>query len=448
MCSHTLDDVAGSSRAAAQGAVDPGRFRLRTRIPAWVRSDAYLATLTGVSLSLIVFGCRFGPRLIPRPHDHNMQPAQGALGRMTAWDGEWYARIAETGYSYDTDRPSSVVFFPAYPLTVRAVSATLHLPTRASLLLVSNVLFLLACALLLRYLQVSGVEGRARLYVLAAAILLPSTLFFRLAYTESMLLFLLVLSMYAMQRGWSPAVIALLIGLATATRAVGVALIVPFALHLWRRRGPGETNKRTDARSWRWRWSACTLATAGALILAACWGLLLFMGFQWRVFCDPLAFAHGQIASWHNRASSASAFDGAVALLTFEPIRAVYDPGSPCYWKLWEPAYSPLLNMQFMNPLFFAAFAGLTALGIFKRWIGFSDGALSFTLLLIPYVTQGYRMCMQSQARFAAVAFPAYIVAGRLLAALPVPIAIYVLAVCAALMTAYAALFASGYPIL
>lgn len=35
------------------------------------------------------------------------------------WDSEWYARIAQEGYSYQPGQQSPVAFFPLYPLVIR-----------------------------------------------------------------------------------------------------------------------------------------------------------------------------------------------------------------------------------------------------------------------------------------------------------------------------------------
>ena len=59
-----------------------------------------------------------------------------------------------------------------------------------------------------------------------------------MAYTEALFLFLTILCLYGMERRWPLVVIALLIGLTTAARLVGVALIPPFILHVCALRYP------------------------------------------------------------------------------------------------------------------------------------------------------------------------------------------------------------------
>ena len=82
------------------------------------------------------------------------------------------------------------------------------------------------------------------MFVLLALGLFPPTLFMRMAYSESLFLFLTVLAMYGMERNWRLWGIAAVVGLATATRFTGVALLLPLAMHVW----PGSAQRGT-----RWR---------------------------------------------------------------------------------------------------------------------------------------------------------------------------------------------------
>ncbi|CAN5549875.1 hypothetical protein BH23CHL2_BH23CHL2_00910 [soil metagenome] len=41
------------------------------------------------------------------------------------WDSGWYLTIASEGYSYDPSYPSSVAFFPLFPLLIRLVDTVL-----------------------------------------------------------------------------------------------------------------------------------------------------------------------------------------------------------------------------------------------------------------------------------------------------------------------------------
>src|SRR5207253_3893895 len=105
-------------------------------------------------------------------------------------------------------------------------------------------------------------------------------------------------------------------------------------------------------------------------------------------------------------------------------------------------------NLQFANSIYFLGSAGLIGIGCWKRWLTAEEVLVSVPLLLVPYVTRSFEMCMASQGRFAAAVVPIYPVVGQILARLPVALAVTLLAGAAALMTAYAALFGAGYPLI
>ncbi|HEV3022559.1 MAG TPA: hypothetical protein VGX76_08825 [Pirellulales bacterium] len=111
--------------------------------------------------------------------------------------------------------------------------------------------------------------------------------------------------------------VAAIVGLATAARPVGIALVAPFAMYL--------------------RNEACTLREflrrAAWLLPLACWGLAAFMIYQQAAFGDPLAFARAQ-SEWRQTEPPESLVERVVDLLTLRPVRAVYDSSSACFWGL------------------------------------------------------------------------------------------------------------------
>jgi hypothetical protein len=55
---------------------------------------------------------------------------------------------------------------------------------------------------------------------------------------------------------------------------------------------------------------------------------------------------------------------------------------------------------------------------------------------------------MESQGRFVSIVFPIYLVLGQLLARLPAPVALALVAASALMMAIHAATFASGYVVI
>src|SRR5262249_11568609 len=143
--------------------------------------------------------------------------------------------------------------------------------------------------------------------------LMPATLFFRMTYSESLFVLLTVLTLLAMTRRWPLLVIALIVGLATAARPVGVGLLAPFLLHCRHRSGT----------------SGEFLLRAAFLVPIACWGVAAYALYQGIRFGEPLAFVHTQV-NWGIPSGSWS--EKLLTLVSGEPIWRVYIYGSPFYW--------------------------------------------------------------------------------------------------------------------
>ena len=393
----------------------------------------YLTTL------VVVIAALFAHDFVPLCTRHPGSATRvDALSGWAAWDGEWYVRIATGGYSYDPQRMSSVAFFPLYPALAAPLIHGLGMRPEAALLVVSHGaligVFVLMAAYVRRRFAAEPALGE---YVLLALGLFPTAFYFRMTYTESIFLLVTLLAMYGMLRDWRPFWIAAAIGLATASRTVGVALIPVFWLYLWQEMAgarPEDSGRLKQLAPWSLR--------AGALLPLCCWGLIAYIVFQWMAFGEPLAFVQTQV-HWSER--SLELGDRVIGTLTLEPIRAVYDPSSNCYWGRVPPVDNLLFNMKAANPLYFLATVALVAWGVCKRWLDVREAVLAAGLLLIPYALQGARTGMSSQARYAAVVFPMYLVLGHVLHRLPTAVGAGLVALSGLLMAVYTALFVNWY---
>lgn len=388
----------------------------------------------GATLAVVVLGITAGARwLAPawRPASPRHVPPAGnaVVEALSLWDAQWYLEIASQGYSYHPRRQSAVAFFPAYPVLVRAVRDVTGLPLQAAGLVVSHGFLLGALVVLWRYgrQRFSKAPARAAGFAVASLAVFPTGLFFRMAYTESLFVFLCLLVFWGMERRWPPGVLAGIVGLATATRSVGVALVVPLAMHVWE-----------QTRSWR---QAAT-RLAGVLPLSA-WGILGYMGFQAAAFGEPLAFVKTQ-QFWRMR-PPLPVGEMVLVLGSWEPIWSVYLPGMPGYWREVDRGLPLVLSYQSFNCVAFVAAAALLAAGGVKGWLSGRELALGVCLLAIPYVSAGYRFCMASQGRYVSVVFPVYLVLGQWLSRMPRLAAAGVLAVLAAYLGWFSAMLAAGY---
>jgi hypothetical protein len=278
----------------------------------------------------------------------------------------------------------------------------------------------------------------------------PSTFYFRMAYTESLFLLCSVLSMYAMLQRWPTLWIALLVGLTTAMRPVGMALAPVFAWYLWEQAGVGRQASapsqdpsltaqppvRLSARLGRF------LQSAGWGVPLAFWGLGGYMLFLWWHFHDPFAFIEAQ-KYWVARPTPWS--EKLLPLLTLQPLWSPFVPSSPEHWSNVRYAGNPLLNYAIVNPLVFIMTGALIALGGIKRWLAAREVLLSVLLLALAYFGIAYDNMMLGQARFASVVFPAYFVIARLLLRGSIWVRVIFFLCSAALLIMYTALFTGGY---
>jgi hypothetical protein len=140
------------------------------------------------------------------------------------FDALWFLSIARHGYVRGNQ---SAVFFPLYPLLIRAVSWAIGGHPFAASLIVSNGAFLGALFVLYLLTQAEFSEEVARKAVVYAAVF-PTAFFFLAPYSESLFLLLVLLAFWFARRSrwWLAAPAAFL---AALTRNLGVLLVLPLA---------------------------------------------------------------------------------------------------------------------------------------------------------------------------------------------------------------------------
>ena len=195
-------------------------------------------------------------------------------------------------------------------------------------------------------------------------------------------------------------------------------------------------------------WRLEGAALLGAILLpVAAWGLVAFAAYQHFAFGDALAF--GKAQDGYRMREGIDLGAKIIKLITLEPIWANYLPRSDAWWGIFSGRVVPnlLFSLRFWNPIYFVGAVAFVLVGWWKKWLDGYELALSAGLLLIPYVTRGYDFGMCSQARFAAVCFPAFLVLGRLMAALPLAWRVMILAFCTFYLAVFSMMFSAGYPI-
>lgn len=265
--------------------------------------------------------------------------------RIVANDAGWYLGIAEHGYEqrpFDASRQANWAFFPLHPLLWRGANLAGLDPAWTGLLL-SNLLFLAALAVMHRWLQ-SLRDGETADRALLCLALFPTAYFFSLPWSESLFLLLSATSLLAMQqRAWGRSSIANL--LAAATRPTGIFLS---ALLWWQAR---DGRRWPAARHW-------LLAAVGGI------GLLAFMLLLWAKTGNAFAFSDIQ-ARWGRDGGS----------LTKHLVRWVTDP-----LLLAEP-----WNVRWINNG--ALVLGLAASAWLWRRQERGLALFAFLCLLLPWTT-------------------------------------------------------------
>ncbi len=201
----------------------------------------------------------------------------GRMNLWSHWDGEHYVALALHGY---LNPPTNVspAFFPLYPLLMRGFAALVGGPVSTEAMSLCGLLvslLLLPFAFYFLYQIALDGWGRrvARASVLAFAFF-PTAFFLNATYTESLFLAVSTGSLWALRVRRNLLLACLLAGLASATRNVGVFLVVPLALE-WLRAG-GLQDRRG-------RWRGLYLALAPS-------GLFAYMGYLWARFGNPILF--------------------------------------------------------------------------------------------------------------------------------------------------------------
>lgn len=205
--------------------------------PVWVAAiyTILLRTIYAIYGVLLAERLRLDPRLIHSNSltDHLMQRSEGwryaLLGVWERFDTLWYLHIAQYGY----DRSEATVFYPLYPLAVRAVSWVIHPPLLAALLISTAASFFYFWGIQsLVELDSSRKTAIASVYF---AGLWPAAFMLFAGYAESMVGALSVWALYFARTGRWP--LAGFLGLlAGATKAVGGLVAVPLAFLGWRYR--------------------------------------------------------------------------------------------------------------------------------------------------------------------------------------------------------------------
>jgi hypothetical protein len=217
-----------------------------------------------------------GPHGWPDDMDRRVTP-------LTRWDSGWYLSIAAGGYQ---PPPSKVgeetnhAFFPLYPALMRLLARTTRLETSRAGNLISAAAFLGALLLFADWLRLHFEESRVT-PALLALVFFPTSFFFAAVYTESLLLFLALAAVLALEK--DRPLLSLLAGFLSGLTRVSCVVLAPYLalVSLRKDKQNGVPLSRALPRA----------ALFGASPLA---GFGLFCLYFWTRFGDPLLFVKAQ----------------------------------------------------------------------------------------------------------------------------------------------------------
>jgi hypothetical protein len=318
----------------------------------------------------------------------------GSMNLWSHWDGEHYVTLALGGYLNPPDNVSPA-FFPLYPLLVRSFAELFGGPISQQALSVwgplISLLFLPFALYFVYQIALDGWGHRVARGAVLALAFFPTTFFLNAAYTESLFLALSAGSLWAVRVKKDLLLACVLAGLASATRNVGVILILPL-LYEW-------INNMA-----RYRWRGVYLALVPS-------GLIAYMGYLWARFGDPFLFYTAQ-EDWGREATGPLATVGRAWASAVEGAGRLMDPG------LWtDPTLGNLANHLAgagnLTNLAFFVFAVATLLA------GSRDLPPSLTLygllLIAPATLFGTPQSpLMGTPRYILVAFPIFIALGLL----------------------------------
>lgn len=363
----------------------------------------------GVVLLAIAFAAKFVPQ-----NSQYTGTADAGLPwyqYLLRWDAGWYLTIVYNGYSYNGNdlEEQNVVFFPLYPLLTKFI-ALFGISKELSLLLVSNVSILIAIPLLCKLIK-DEYGDEVALYTLALVSFFPTSLFFSAGYAEA-LAFLLIVCFFLFLKQERYFLAAVSAGLASATRSVGIVLLLPLLWELWLHFGLDRKRLLLSTAVYT------TLATSG------CWFYMLYLG---TAFNSPLAFMRGQRAYL----GGGEIGSNLTRVLTLQPFVHLAD-------------ISHRVRPTTLAPWFFLLFLLLTA--FFWRRLSTSFGLFALGILLLPYLTLSWSPTLgfNSFTRYILLAFPVFIVMGDLFKK-KLWLGLGVTGFFAAMLFMYTALFAQWY---
>lgn len=271
------------------------------------------------------------------------------------WDGGHYTGIAQVGYS----QKFQFAFFPLYPLLIKALSVITHNYLIAAVLISVVSTFL---GLQLFYKLVLDFNKKIAEKAVLALMFFPTSFYFLTAYSEGLFFFLVVLTFFLIRKKklfWATVAASLV----SATRIVGLAVVVGLLIEVI-------TTQGLNRKNW--------------FIILSPLGFLLYCVFLYQQTGDPFYFISAE-THWQ---------------------RTLTIPGIG-FWETLKNMSGSFnsLNISILLDLIFAVFGVGLVLRSF-RFLPISFSVYGLLSVLLPLLTP----TLSSMPRFLLVVFPIFIV--------------------------------------
>lgn len=194
------------------------------------------------------------------------------------FDGVFYSTISQYWYS-SLDQ----AFFPLYPISIWISSNILVIKPSAAGMIVSVFSLFLMLLFLYKLMEIDGLKKYA-FWIVLFYLSFPTSFFLSAIYTESLFIFLVMLSFYLARINQRVAS-AFVAGLASATRVVGILILPSIAWEFYLQFKKG--GKRMSLKNF-------TIYFSPLLLIPL--GVVSYMAYLWYKYSDPLLFIHIQPA--------------------------------------------------------------------------------------------------------------------------------------------------------
>lgn len=284
------------------------------------------------------------------------------------FDGVHYLNIAEKGYEYGLTQ----AFFPLYPILIKWLN--LFHSTLLTSLMISHLSF---AGFLYFFVKLGRLDFKIKTIQWSGILFLlyPASFFLFGVYTESLFLLLTAATFYFCRKK-SFLLASVLVGLASATRLVGIFLL---PVILW------EYYKVNKPK---------LLSLAGYSLIASS-GLIFYLSYLQRRFNDFLIFVHSQPGFGAGRQVSELVLPYQVIARYFKMLWSV-SPGNDIY---------PVLVFEFLVTLFFV----FLIIYAYRKKLRSSYLVFIIPALLLPTLTGTFA----SMPRYSLIAFPLFYLLGN-----------------------------------